>query len=60
MKWKELCKIFILRYYWRLNAIIGYLILLPIDWMISKTSDQTWGEAHQITIKAVKKIWHKY
>lgn len=29
------------RFYWRLNAVLGYLMLLPIDWMITKTTKQT-------------------
>lgn len=48
------------RFYWRLNAILGYLILLPIDWMITKTTNQTWQEAHGRTMEAVKRSWYKY
>ncbi len=48
------------RLYWRANAIIGYLVLLPIDYMVSKTTDQTWYEAHGITMKAVMESWNKY
>lgn len=27
--------------YWRLNALFGYVLLLPIDYMVSKTSNKS-------------------
>ena len=48
------------RFYWRLNAILGYLILTPIDYMITITTDKTWSEVHDVTMKAVKNSWYKY
>lgn len=50
----------ICRFYWWLNAVLGYLILLPIDWIITKTSDQTWKDVQGRTMKEVKRSWYKY
>lgn len=51
---------FVYRFYWRLNAVLGYLILTPLDYMITKTTDRTWDELHKLTMKAVKESWYKY
>ena len=50
----------ICRFWWRANAVIGYLMLLIVDYMITKTTEQTWDEAHCRTMEAVKRSWYKY
>lgn len=50
----------VLRIYWRFNAILGWIALLPIDWMISLTTEESFKSAHKRSNEAVKASWNKY
>ncbi len=48
------------RFYWRLSAVLAFLLLLPIDFFITKTLNRPWGKVHGKTMEAVRNAWFKY
>lgn len=45
-------------FWWRLNAILGWIILLPIDYMVTITTDESWKEVHGRSMEAIRKSWN--
>ena len=52
----------ICRFWWRANAVLGYIFLLPIGYLASKEEglNLTWKEVHKETIEICSASWNKY
>jgi hypothetical protein len=47
-------------FYFKLNAVIGYIFLFLVDIYITLTSDKSWKHVHGKTLKVFNKTWNKF
>lgn len=60
IKFISVIRLFCVCFWWRLKAILKWIILLPIDYLITLTTEETWEEAHGISMKAIRKLWNHH